>query len=628
MPRDGDGVFTLAHDLVADKEAVPPVPPSAERFQEILDDIAAQINDLEPASDITAQLAGKANATDVSVALAQEAQAREDGDTAQGAALDAHVALTNPHGTSAADVGALTKTQADGYYDLAGTAAALVSSAITSVRKTTATGNGSTDDTTALQADLDACAAAGGGILFLPAGTYKISKTLAIGTNTWLLGAGMGATTIRPAGTSLTSKSIAGVSFYAVLATASTTGVHISDVAIDLRTNNTVANGIQINDHACSGSTSDVLVERVKVMGIDAHEYLVYSVKANRVCVRNCNLEGAASGASSSDNNCNECTGGTNVAAINNDCRNATTGVLFRSDLASTSPIYSGMAIGNRIDTCIYGIQTSATSAGGMFDIVINGNTITNMMTGAARAIQLTGGASTETRNITIIGNVCRESERTLMDFYFSSGSTTSNIIASGNSLYQTGNNDAYVGFLYAKDVTFSCNRLDGGGAYYGVEFNASSRCRFTGNTIRGSRRTGIQIQDGCSKITIEDNDIRETASAASTYPSINVDTGAASSDIWVNRNTFMPNTPNDGYVIVMTGCTSGGTVFDNFMDFIPSRLLCNLHATTRARRQVSAAPGNAGSIGDPGDWFQNTSYRYECTASSTWVRTAFAGGF
>lgn len=65
MPRDGDGVFTLQHDLVADKEAIPPILPSAERFQEILDDIAAQINDLEPASDITAQLAGKANAADV-----------------------------------------------------------------------------------------------------------------------------------------------------------------------------------------------------------------------------------------------------------------------------------------------------------------------------------------------------------------------------------------------------------------------------------------------------------------------------------------------------------------------------------------------------------------------------------
>ena len=81
MPRDGDGVFTLQHDLVADKEAIPPVPPSAERFQEILDDIAAQINDLEPASDITAQLAGKANVADVDAALALKADTTdlEDG---------------------------------------------------------------------------------------------------------------------------------------------------------------------------------------------------------------------------------------------------------------------------------------------------------------------------------------------------------------------------------------------------------------------------------------------------------------------------------------------------------------------------------------------------------------------
>lgn len=73
MPRDGDGVYTLPHDLVADKEAVTPIPPSAERFMELFDDIASQINDMDTAAVVTAQLAGKANAADVNAALTLKA---------------------------------------------------------------------------------------------------------------------------------------------------------------------------------------------------------------------------------------------------------------------------------------------------------------------------------------------------------------------------------------------------------------------------------------------------------------------------------------------------------------------------------------------------------------------------
>jgi hypothetical protein len=43
-----------------------------------------------------------------------------------------------------------------------------------------ATGNGSTDDTTAIQAAITACINAGGGTVYFPAGTYKISSTLNI----------------------------------------------------------------------------------------------------------------------------------------------------------------------------------------------------------------------------------------------------------------------------------------------------------------------------------------------------------------------------------------------------------------------------------------------------------------
>jgi hypothetical protein len=53
-----------------------------------------------------------------------------------------------------------------------------------------------TNDTAAAQAAIDACAAAGGGIVFVPTGTMAVT-TLVLKNHVWLRGAGMYATTIR-----------------------------------------------------------------------------------------------------------------------------------------------------------------------------------------------------------------------------------------------------------------------------------------------------------------------------------------------------------------------------------------------------------------------------------------------
>ncbi len=59
-----------------------------------------------------------------------------------------------------------------------------------------AAGNGTTDDTVAIQAAITACNAAGGGIVWFPEGTYRITSALSLVDKVFLVGAGAGCTTI------------------------------------------------------------------------------------------------------------------------------------------------------------------------------------------------------------------------------------------------------------------------------------------------------------------------------------------------------------------------------------------------------------------------------------------------
>jgi hypothetical protein len=74
----------------------------------------------------------------------------------------------------------------------AGGAAGLTAFVVTAAPYS-ATGLGVADDTVALQAAIDAASAAGGGIVYVPPGTYRIATTLNLKSNVWLFGAGRGA---------------------------------------------------------------------------------------------------------------------------------------------------------------------------------------------------------------------------------------------------------------------------------------------------------------------------------------------------------------------------------------------------------------------------------------------------
>lgn len=98
-----------------------------------------------------------------------------------------------------------------------------------------AAGNGTSDDSTAIQAALTTAGAAGGGIVYLPAGTYATTKCLNVPSNITVMGDGMGVTTIK-AISGLMSGSNGGINGgYSVLGQASgaTGNIVIRDLTVN-----------------------------------------------------------------------------------------------------------------------------------------------------------------------------------------------------------------------------------------------------------------------------------------------------------------------------------------------------------------------------------------------------------
>jgi hypothetical protein len=73
----------------------------------------------------------------------------------------------------------------------------MIDGAVFNVLDFGAVGNGTTDSTAAIQAAIDACNAAGGGTVFFPAGTYKLTDTVNLKANVVLKGSGRRVTFLK-----------------------------------------------------------------------------------------------------------------------------------------------------------------------------------------------------------------------------------------------------------------------------------------------------------------------------------------------------------------------------------------------------------------------------------------------
>lgn len=180
-----------------------------------------------------------------------------------------------------------------------------------------ATGNGTTDDATAIQAALNTAAASGtGNIVFFPAGMYRIGTKLTVPSGTVLRGVSSGT---YPGNNSINQVSVlarvSGMNDHVLYLPAGNNYVHIQDLAIDgNKNNNTTGSGLYLADDS-TGSESQVIVERCYFHdNPDSNVYLGHYRRANKLIRSVFNYSGNGDGVTiaGSDNSIESCIFGTN----------------------------------------------------------------------------------------------------------------------------------------------------------------------------------------------------------------------------------------------------------------------------------------------------------------------------
>jgi parallel beta-helix repeat protein len=345
-----------------------------------------------------------------------------------------------------------------------------------------------TADDIAVQQQLDAAAAAGGGIVQLEARLYLICSPLIIGSNTHLRGAGRGATIIR--GTPSANGVVVNNSYVsASIGTAGTTNVTVSDLTVDHATCERNANGVAFLPSTLPGSGSETydgtvptngLIERVEVRGSPSfHSYMIWNLKGHHMKILNNWVDGGASEESFQEGI--ETLGGHDVLIAGNTVKNIGYACL---NVGSTGLLESGTVAvtlaNNYLTNCTVGIHlgTSFESAPqSQLNTRVLGNVIVGMR---ETGIDVAVVPDTVERDLTISSNTIRDisANQAAGILLRSNGGTLSNEAVIAN--------------------TITDNHIDNirGTNSHGIRLVQYHNVRMTGNTITGSDHGGIYIAD------------------------------------------------------------------------------------------------------------------------------------
>ncbi len=288
-----------------------------------------------------------------------------------------------------------------------------------------ARGDGTTDDTAAIQAAIDSVAATGGGVIWFPRGVYLITAKLRIKDLVSLWGEGPGLSIIRTAtnmgilvGNDDTDN---GNSDITVRGLSMDGGGVVSTTVLDFRAQNgggtSLCHRIYIDDCETYGTTlvgihvaevEDVRVTNCHVHDTDRDGIQIFS--ATRGLVQGCRIVDTG-------DDCISFSGigpvgvATDCAAIGNFCQSSLVeGSSVGSGVVFTA-VHSGLAVGNTIHGGTFGLSVTDWDGQDSRNIVLSGNTLENPGASYTNGggIQIRGGfggtANASVQKVAITGN-------------------------------------------------------------------------------------------------------------------------------------------------------------------------------------------------------------------------------
>jgi len=242
-----------------------------------------------------------------------------------------------------------------------------------------ALGDSQTDNRVPINNALTTAGASGGGVVYLPAGNYHTSGTLTVFSNTTLLGAGMGATTITNArwkGTFRGSSVCGGDSCSPTVGAFGASNVIIQNLTVDGYTLGGLSNSIEFGFDKSNTPTSNSTIDTCEVWGGNSHQYLIWLRKATNCTVMNCVVDGKNTGIPSSltDTNGIEAYWGSGIVIKNNKVSNLNTaGIELFSGNASNILID-----GNTVSNCTFGVYMISAVSQPLKNITVVNNSVTS----------------------------------------------------------------------------------------------------------------------------------------------------------------------------------------------------------------------------------------------------------
>ncbi|MCC7085436.1 MAG: peptidylprolyl isomerase [Pirellulales bacterium] len=402
-----------------------------------------------------------------------------------------------------------------------------------------AVGDGVADDTAAIQAAIDAAIADGGGVVYIPAGTFAVSASLVVqeASNVHIIGAGKGQTVLVSA-PDLGSYTFHGTSTAAVILLSESNHCSVRNLTVDKRGETSTYNGISLWYGFAGGGTpsSNCDIVDCEVLSSGTHySYQIWLLNAQHSRVLNCTVDGGKDvpdlGDDSSDGI--EAFGGYDIEIRGNNVKRVDgIGIhLFQDPLLSDASHDTIVVTDNVVETCFRGI--GGPIAVGTHNVTIANNTITGSI---GRGIGFTSNSAVVIEKLNILNNEienCNEG----VTIFSTGGPIMSDVLIDGNTV--TGTTSTNTGAIYLQgcnNVQVSNNQISNT-TLQSIRLNSCDQIQILDNTCDNSGTEAaskhVQIWTS-SNVLIQDNWFGKIGVAGSV-----IRTDGSSSNINLVDNTF-----------------------------------------------------------------------------------------